>query len=85
MVNANSAFAQVDPNVKQNTVRNAYHNPPADKGAHNPPDDKCLHNPPSDKSARSGDTRALLPAVKPADQANKLGTAKVDAAKCQSK
>jgi hypothetical protein len=73
---ANSAFAQIDPNVKNGIGGNMQskqaagkgeHNPPADKGQHNPPDDKVLHNPPSDKGQHNP----------PGDKSGKTGETKM--------
>lgn len=76
-----AAWAQIDP-MKSAPVGKAEHNPPADRGTHNPPGDKCGHNPPDDKVGKAADTRMLLPAVRTADQAKKLDTAKAATVAC---
>jgi hypothetical protein len=83
---ANSAFAQIDPNVKnvvggnmqsKQAAGKGEHNPPDDKAPHNPPSDKGQHNPPGDKSGKAGETKMLLPAVKSAEPAKKLDSQKI--------
>lgn len=80
-----AVFAQIDPNVKVGAAEKTGRVAPLDKGTHNPPDDKigrCGHNPPGDKSGKAADTRMLLPAVKPAQQANTTNAPHTDGTAC---
>lgn len=90
-VMSSSAFAQVDPNVKLTTPEKVTRVAPGDKGAHIPPDDKCGHMPPGFKGEQNsinfsrpqtGDTRMLLPAVKPAAQTKTVDAPQTDTIAC---
>lgn len=79
IANANSAFAQIDPNVKNGIGGNMQSKQTLGKGEHNPLADKGQHNPPGDKSGKAGETKVLLPAVKPAEPTKKMDAPKVGA------
>lgn len=89
-----SALAQIDPSVKTAGAGNVQTGIPpgfkTDKASDTratgiPPGFKCGHNPPADKSEKTGDTRALLPAVKTAELAKKTDAQKVAAIECANK